>query len=755
MIRHPWKQDPDKLAALLRIAGKATRFGTWQYDRERDELAWSDVVSEVLGIPSGVTITLDDVTTLSSSGTAEEIQRVVRRCIDDGTPFEVEVEVRRGEGRHWVRIVGEPVRDPDGAVVGALGGVQDIDQRMHGEMERRELAERLTGILNSITDAVLTLDHEWRYTYVNQRAADLLRRPRGALLGRRVWDEFPSLRGTAYDHALRRVAKSGQAERIEEFHYGPYDMWFELNIYPFDGGITVYFRDVTEAREVREELRRREQRLREQAELLDKASDAIVVRDVAGHVTYWNGSAETLYGWPTDVILGCRARDMLYVDPAVHDRAMSELWRTGEWVGELRQVDREGRELRVEARWTLVRDDADGDASSVLEILTDVTERRLAEQQALRAQRMESLGTLASGMAHDLNNALSPILMAIQLLRDDPPASEREEMLDLVEETTRHSAELVQQVLGFARGVDGRRLPVDVAALVADAARLVRDTFPPDVQWRDHVEDDVPHVVGDATQLYQVLVNLCVNARDAMVEGGQLVVRATRQELTELPVLAPPDAAPGTYVRLEVVDTGHGMPPEVVDRVFEPFFTTKETGQGTGLGLATSLGIVESHRGFMEVTSAPGAGSRFVIHLPASTDRAVPVPAAARARPGRGELILVVEDQPGVRHSTARALEANGYRVVTAADGEEAVARFGEHVDDVALVLTDMMMPGMDGAETVRRIRQVRPDVPAVITSGLVHEATDVTDRLAVPFLAKPYGTGQLLEAVGQALRDD
>ncbi len=752
MIRHPWKQDPDKLAALLRIAGKATRFGTWQYDRERDELTWSDVVSEVLGIPAGGAITLDDVTVLSSSGTAVEIQRVVRRCLDDGTPFDTEVQVRRGDGHRWVRVIGEPIRDTDGAVVGALGGVQDIDQRMHGEMERRELAERLTGILNSITDAVLTLDHEWRYTYVNQRAADLLRRARGTLLGRRVWDEFPALRGTAYDHALRRVARTGQAERIDEFHYAPYDRWFEHNIYPFDDGLTVYFRDVTEARRVREELHHREQRLREQAELLDKASDAIVVRDVDGHVTYWNHSAETLYGWSADDITGCRVREMLYADPSGHDRAMDALWQDGEWVGELRQVDRDGRELRVEARWTLVLDD--DAASSVLEIVTDVTARRLAEQQALRAQRMESLGTLASGMAHDLNNALSPILMAIQLLRDDPPESEREEMLDLVEETTRHSAELVQQVLGFARGVDGRRLPVDVAALVVDAARLVRDTFPPAIQWRADVEDGVPHVVGDATQLYQVLVNLCVNARDAMAEGGELVVRATRQELTELPVLAPPDAAPGTYVRLEVVDTGHGMPPEVVDRVFEPFFTTKETGRGTGLGLSTSLGIVESHRGFMEVTSAPGAGTRFVIHLPASTDRAAPVPPAARARPGRGEMILVVEDQPGVRHSTARALEANGYRVVTAADGEEAVARFGEHVDDVALVLTDMMMPGMDGAETVRRIRQVRPDVPAVITSGLVHEATDVTDRLAVPFLAKPYGTGQLLEAVGRALVD-
>ena len=752
MIRQPWEQDPEQLRALLRIAGRVTQFGTWQYDGGRDELSWSDIVAKVLGIPRGLVISLDEVTALSSSGTGAEIQHVVRKCLADGAPFETEVQVRRGQGGHWVRVVGEPVRDADGTVVGALGGVQDIDQRMHGDIERRQMAERLTGILNSITDAVLTIDRDWRYTYVNQHAADLMQRERRVLMGRRVWDEYPALRDTDFEHALRRVAATGRAETIEEYYYPPFDQWFEHNIYPFEDGVTVYFRDVTEARRVREELQHREQRLREQAALLDKASDAIVVRDDAGHVTYWNRSAEALYGWSADDITGCRVREMLYADPSGHDRAMDALWQDGEWVGELRQVDRDGRELRVEARWTLVRDD---DApSSVLEIVTDVTARRLAEQQALRAQRMESLGTLASGMAHDLNNALSPILMAIQLLRDDPPASEREEMLDLVEETTRHSAELVQQVLGFARGVDGRRLPVDVAALVGDVARLVRDTFPPGVQWRADVEDGVPHVVGDVTQLYQVLVNLCVNARDAMPDGGALVVRATRQELAELPVLAPSDAAPGTYVRLEVVDTGQGMPPEVVDRVFEPFFTTKETGRGTGLGLSTSLGIVESHRGFMEVTSAPGAGTRFVIHLPASTDRAAPVPPAARARPGRGEMILVVEDQPGVRHSTARALEANGYRVVTAADGEEAVARFGEHVDDVALVLTDMMMPGMDGAETVRRIRQVRPDVPAVITSGLVHEATDVTDRLAVPFLAKPYGTGQLLEAVGQALVD-
>ena len=471
----------------------------------------------------------------------------------------------------------------------------------------------------------------------------------------------------------------------------------------------------------------------------------------AGPVTYWNRSAEALYGWTSGEVLGRRVQDVLHVDPAEHERAMTELVRTGEWVGELQQVDRDGRELRVEARWTLMRGD-DGDARSVLEIVTDVTERRAIEQQVLRARRLESLGTLASGIAHDLNNALSPVLMAVQLLRDDPPQDEREEILDLVEETTRHSADLVQQVLGFARGVDGQRLPVDVDALVADVARLVRDIFPPTIQWQADVADGVPHVEGDATQLYQVLVNLCVNARDAMPDGGELRVRVTRQDLAELPVLAPAEAEPGTYVRVEVVDTGHGMPPEALDRAFEPFFTTKETGTGTGLGLSTSLAIIESHRGFVEVTSAADAGTRFVIHLPASSDRAVPAPPAGRAQPGQGELILVVEDQPGVRHSTARALEANGYTVVTAPDGEEAVATFGERAEEIDLVLSDMMMPGIDGAETVRRIRRVRPDVPAVITSGLVDAAADVTEQLAVPFLSKPYGTRALLDVVGEAL---
>ena len=751
MIRHSAEQDPDRLRTLLRLAGQVTRFGTWEYDRVRDELRWSDVVAEVLGIPRERVITLGEVTDLSASGTAVEIQHVVRQCLEDGVPFETEVQVRRGEGRRWVRVVGEPVRDEDGAVVGALGGVQDIDQRRHGEIERRQLAERLTGILSSITDAVLTIDREWRYTYVNQHAADLMRRDRRSLMGRRVWDEYPALRGTEFDEVLRRVAATGRSETIEEFHYAPYDQWFELRVYPFDDGVTVYFRDVTERREARLELHRREQRMREQAELLDKASDAIIVRDVAGPVTYWNPSAEALYGWASDDVLGRRVQDALHADSAEHERAMAELLRTGEWVGELQQVGRDGRELRVEARWTLMRGD-DGEATSVLEIVTDVTERRAVEQQVLRARRLESLGTLASGIAHDLNNALSPVLMAVQLLRDDLPRDQREEILDLVEESTRHGADLVQQVLGFARGVDGQRLPVDVDTLVTDVARLIRDTFPPAIRWHSEVADGVPHVEGDATQLYQVLVNLCVNARDAMPDGGELRVRVSRQDLAELPVLAPADAEPGTYVRVEVVDTGQGMPPEVLDRAFEPFFTTKDTGAGTGLGLSTSLAIIESHRGFVEVTSAAAAGTRFVIHLPASSDRAIPAPPVARGRTGRGELILVVEDQPGVRHSTARALQANGYTVVVAADGEEAVATFADRADEIDLVLTDMMMPGIDGAETVRRIREARPDVPAVITSGLVEAASDVTEQLAVPFLSKPYGTRALLDVVGTAL---
>lgn len=629
--RHAMSWHLERSQSLLRIAGTVARIGGWQYECDTDELFWSDEICEILEFPRGVVLSMEQALRLHPDHAREQVRAAMAACQSGGTCFDLDVEVDTAAGRRlWVRSVGEAVRDADGRIVRIRGALQDIDHRKHAERERETLAERLTATLESITDAVLTLDHEWRFTYLNDRATELLRQDRRDLLGRRVWDVYPTLRGGPVERMYRRVAATGRAETLEEYHHPPLAAWFELNVYPFDRGVTVYFRDVTERREVREELQRREARMREQAELLDKAHDAIIVWGVDGRVTYCNRSAEVLYGWDAAQVRGRRVSRLLHPDPAAYDRAMAEVWAEGEWAGELHQVDRAGRELAVAARWTLVRDDA-GTPQSIMAINTDVTERRRIEQHLLQKQRMESLGTLAGGMAHDLSNVLSPILMAAQMLHEEEDDAERGELLDLIEETARHGADMIHQVLAFARGVEGRRVPVSVRGRVDDVGRFVQDTFPAGIRLEQDVDDDVWTVTGDATQLHQVLVNLCVNARDAMPDGGTLTLRADNVVLEEVPVGAPAGVTPGAYVRVRVADTGRGMPPEVVERVFEPFFTTRGQGGGTGLGLSSSLGIIESHGGFVDVESAPGDGTTFTIHLPASPGE-VPPEAVERPR---------------------------------------------------------------------------------------------------------------------------
>jgi PAS domain S-box-containing protein len=488
-------------------------------------------------------------------------------------------------------------------------------------------------------------------------------------------------------------------------------------------------------------------RLAEQASLLDKAQDAIIVRDLAHRITYWNKSAERLYGWTAAEVIGTVAGD-IQPYPAAFEEAMQKVLDHGDWMGELSQVGKDGRRLTVESRWTLVKDEA-GRATGVLVINTDITERMKLEQQFLRAQRMESIGTLAGGIAHDLNNVLTPILMSIGLLTDNEHDRDRLDILSTLETSARRGADMVQQVLSFARGVEGRRVQVQVADVLRDVQRIVTDTFLKNIDLRMCIPDDLWTMSGDPVQLHQVLLNLCVNARDAMPDGGGLTLSAANVTLDEAFTGANIDANTGPHVLLQVRDCGTGIAPDVIERIFEPFFTTKDVSKGTGLGLSTSLAIVKSHGGFIRVDSVPGEGATFSVYLPAhGTTRPDPArEAKPRALPrGNGELILVVDDEAPVRQVTRRMLEAFGYRVVLAPDGAQAVALYAGRKDEIAAVITDMMMPVMDGPATIRALKGMRADVRIIAASGLEQRGGDADPASAARhFLPKPYTTDALL----------
>ena len=506
-------------------------------------------------------------------------------------------------------------------------------------------------------------------------------------------------------------------------------------------------------------LKRSEGQIVQQAALIDLTQVALLVLDGQGRVTAWNRGAERVYGWTSQEANGALAMDLIMQPHEGRmDGAFEELHRRGEWRGELNQRTKDNRDIIVDSSWRLVPD-ASGKGQSILVAGADVTEKKQLEKKLLQIQRLENLGALASGMAHDLNNVLTPILVAIQLLKDDAHGESIHKLIEMVEASARRGGDLVNQVLLFARGLDGAQGTVQLGGLIAELRQMVSETFPRSIDLNIRIPDDLWTIIGDYTQLYQVLLNLCVNARDAMPGGGTLSLEADNVHVDHRDAALHANAAPGSYVRVSVTDTGTGIPPELLDVIFKPFFTTKEPGKGTGLGLSTVADIVTNHGGFVDVQSEVGIGSCMRVFLRA--DEAAFESESERPAPllpvrGQGQCVLVAEDEAAILEMTKVALEAHGYRVLAAKDGTDAVAMFARHMGDIHVVVADMVMPFMDGPAVVRALRRLHPDVKLIGVSGLA--ATGKFAELAastrMTMIQKPYTTERLLAAIHATLND-
>lgn len=805
------------------------------------------------------------------------------RCVRDETPYSIEYRLRRGQdgAYRWFRVQATPVRDSQGQLVKWYGTGLDVDETKRLQQEATGLADRLTTTFESLTDGFVALDTAWRFSYVNHRAVELVRRSREELIGNVVWELFPEAVGSTFEQQYRHAVATGTSVTFEEY-FPPLEAWFEVRAFPSAAGLAIYFHDVTERRRTRQILRQSEERFRllaratndaiwdwnliddsrwwndgldalfgyrpteveptsvswesrihpddrgrvmagirtaiqskaetwsdeyrftrkdgshayvldrgyiirdeagksvrmiggmtdlsdrraaeerleEQATLLDKAQDAILVRDLEHRILYWNMSAERLYGWTAAEVIGRSARELHYREASAFDAATRETLTKGEWVGEIEQYTKAGGKISVEGHWTLVRDYR-GNPKSILVINTDITQRKKLEQQFLRAQRMESIGTLAGGIAHDLNNLLAPIAMGVDLLRRYQQDPRSHAIIDTIGRSAKRGADLVKQVLSFARGVEGERVPIRVPHLVGEIASIVENTFPKNIRLDTAVSDRVSPIGGDPTQINQVLLNLAVNARDAMPEGGVLTISAENVEVDAQYAVMNRGVKAGRYVVITVTDTGTGIPREIVDRIFDPFFTTKEIGKGTGLGLSTVMGIVRSHGGFVNVYSEPGHGSSFKVYLPTLSDddsETAKESADGEQFPrGNGEVIMVVDDEASILDITKQTLEAFGYRVITADDGAQAIGQFALAREPIKLVLTDMMMPIMDGPSLIAALRRIDPQVRIIAASGLnANGNVAKAANLGVKhFLPKPYTADTLLIALQRVLSED
>jgi len=518
-------------------------------------------------------------------------------------------------------------------------------------------------------------------------------------------------------------------------------------------GIQVIIRDITDHKMAEEALKQSEEKYRM---LIDNIQDGVfIIQD--DKIQFANEAFARIGGYTAQEVIGKEFRE--FISPEDLEIVADRYHRRQ--VGEEVPFEYEFHMLHKDRRTRILVNMNVGlidfhSRMASMGTVKDITEKKLLESQLLRAQRMESIGTLASGIAHDINNVLTPIMLSEELLREKFTDEESRRYLKIIERSTKRGASLMKQVISYARGVEGERVALQVPQLISEIRQIAKETFPKNIEIRTDIPKDMWNVSGDATQLHQVLMNFCVNARDAMPDGGTLRISGENLLIDEDYAHINIDAKVGPYIVITVSDTGIGIPPNILDRVFEPFFTTKEHGKGTGLGLSTALGIVKSHGGFITVYTEVGKGTVFKVYLPAiTTTETLKAQEHQHELPaGHGELILVVDDEEQIREMTKKTLETRGYRVITANDGKEAVQLYTQKREDIKLVLMDMMMPVMDGSMSIRELRKANPEVKIIAVSGLTQKdkIAKVGDIFVQPFLTKPYTAEKLLNIIHEVL---
>jgi two-component system cell cycle sensor histidine kinase/response regulator CckA len=699
------------------------------------------------------------------------LMRGLRRNILD--PLAALVETSTTVTRSNAYTARAKVHGPDELGQMATAFNQMIEAVEKRDAKLREVSRRIENVFNSATEvAIISTDPDGVVTVFNTGAERMLGYAAAETIGKLTplcWHKPEEMEARAADLSRRlgnpvagfgtfvALTSAGKTEDRDWTFVRKNGSAFEGNmvvtvVHDDADNVTGFLMVVTDITARKQS----EERIRQQAALIEVSHDAIMVLDLKRGVQFMNRAAEELTGRALEE---ARSKPLSFV---LHDCSDAELAAAiyhvttqGNWTGELVIKNGAAASRELANRWIMLKDSR-GTSASVLITCNDITEQKKLQAQYLRAQRLESVGTLASGVAHDLNNILSPILMGADMLEVSIDDADLLETVGMMKESARRGSDTVKQLLTFARGADTQKGPVQPRHLLKEIVRLIQQTFPKNIQIYSDFTGQLSTVLADPSQIHQVLMNLCVNARDAMPDGGVLFLRLESVVVDEATAKQHPQARPIPYLVFKVSDSGTGIPPEVIERIFDPFFTTKPQGKGTGLGLSTVLGIVENHGGFLQVESNVGKGTTFQVFIPAQeTVMDGPVAEEGAAPPkGQGELVLAVDDEPAILRMIESVLRKSGYETVSATNAAEAIDLYERNRDKIHAVVTDVMMPFGDGRQLVITLGERDPKLPIIAMSGLssTEFQADLKRRGACMFLPKPFSAEKLLICLAQVL---
>lgn len=872
---------------LVDLAERTARLGGWRVELNSRQLAWTSETADIHELPHGTVPALEEAIDFYVPEHRERIREVFWRCAETGQAYDETLQIVTATGRPvWVRTIGEPERDSEGNIIAIQGAFQDVSELVQERDRSEGLSRRLVDTLENISDALFTLDHEWRFTFLNSQAEILLDRRREALLGKVVWDEFPDALNTSFEREYRRATTRQETVRFVEY-YPPLEKWFEVNAYPAPEGLAVYFRDITEERALQSHLRLLETAVSRQSDILliTEASpidapdgprivyvndaftrrtgyareevigktprilqgektqknelarirkalkkwqsvraelinykksgeeiwlelDIVPLADEKGWYTHWvsverditarkeveeavrvneerfrlvasatndviwdwdlitdrlwwNESMTSQFGYDRDALEPGLDSWTNRIHPKDQMRVVESIYAVIEgsdsnWLEEYYFLHADGREIIVVDRGFLIRDEA-GRAVRMVGSMEDVTEQRMLDERLRHSQKLETIGQLTGGVAHDFNNLLTVILGNAEILSDRLNEDESlKSLADMTISAAERGAELTNRLLAFARQQALQPKLVNLNHMLVGIETLLKRTLSEEVEIEIVQSETIPKIEVDPGQLEAALLNLVINARDAMPEGGRLIIETETFVLDEDSTSGQLELEPGVYAVLSVSDIGTGMDRETLEHAFEPFYTTKDVGKGSGLGLSMVYGFMKQSGGQARIYSEVGEGTTVRLYFPqAESEQAPPAPEESREESvSANEHILVVEDNALVREHLVGLLDSLDYRVTDAEDAESALAILRSR-SDVDLLFTDVIMPGgMNGSQLAEAARGIYPDLKVLFTSGYTENAIVQNGHLEsrTHLLSKPYRRHELATKLREVL---